>query len=93
MLGGAPTDQLMHIKVCAPPGSPNARMNKPLLVLTTALFLGGCAAPPSGPAMSLRGIMRDMVMEVAVEGKPARDAASRAQGRLEALLKSKGYLK
>jgi len=39
------------------------------------------------------GIMRDMVMEVALEGKPARDAASRAQGRLEALLKSKGYLK
>jgi multiple sugar transport system substrate-binding protein len=39
------------------------------------------------------GIMRDMVMEVAVEGKAARDAASRAQGRLEALLKSKGYLK
>ena len=39
------------------------------------------------------GIMRDMVMEVAVEGKPASAAASRAQGRLEALLKSKGYLK
>ncbi|HEU4647171.1 MAG TPA: extracellular solute-binding protein [Burkholderiales bacterium] len=39
------------------------------------------------------GIMRDMVMEVAVEGKPAREAASRAQGRLEAMLKSKGYLK
>jgi ABC-type glycerol-3-phosphate transport system substrate-binding protein len=39
------------------------------------------------------GIMRDMVMEVAVEGKPASAAASRAQGRLEAMLKSKGYLK
>jgi multiple sugar transport system substrate-binding protein len=39
------------------------------------------------------GIMRDMVMEVALEGKPASAAASRAQGRLEALLKSKGYLK
>jgi hypothetical protein len=39
------------------------------------------------------GIMRDMVMEVALEGKPAREAASRAQGRLEAMLKPKGYLK
>ena len=39
------------------------------------------------------GIMRDMVMEVALEGKPASAAASRAQGRLEAMLKSKGYLK
>ncbi|MGQ0543810.1 MAG: ABC transporter substrate-binding protein [Betaproteobacteria bacterium] len=39
------------------------------------------------------GIMRDMVMEVALEGKPAREAAARAQGRLEAMLKSKGYLK
>ncbi|HJS76786.1 MAG TPA: extracellular solute-binding protein [Burkholderiales bacterium] len=39
------------------------------------------------------GIMRDMVMEVALEGKPAREAAARAQGRLEAMLKPKGYLK
>ena len=39
------------------------------------------------------GILRDMVMDVAIEKKPARDAAARAQKRLEELLKSKGYLK
>jgi hypothetical protein len=39
------------------------------------------------------GILRDMVMDVALEGKPAKDAAARAQKRLEGLLKSKGYLK
>jgi len=39
------------------------------------------------------GILRDMVMDVALEGKPAKDAAARAQKRLEELLKSKGYLK
>jgi multiple sugar transport system substrate-binding protein len=39
------------------------------------------------------GILRDMVMDVALEGKAAKDAAARAQKRLEDLLKSKGYLK
>ncbi len=39
------------------------------------------------------GILRDMVMEVALENKAPRDAAARAQRRLEELLKSKGYLK
>jgi multiple sugar transport system substrate-binding protein len=39
------------------------------------------------------GILRDMVMDVAIEKKPAKDAAGRAQKRLEELLKSKGYLK
>ncbi len=39
------------------------------------------------------GILRDMVMEVALENKAPRDAASRGQRRLEELLKSKGYLK
>jgi multiple sugar transport system substrate-binding protein len=39
------------------------------------------------------GILRDMVMDVAIEKKPARDAAARAQKRLEELLKSKAYLK
>jgi multiple sugar transport system substrate-binding protein len=39
------------------------------------------------------GILRDMVMEVAVEGKPTNVATARAQKRLEELLKSKGYLK
>jgi multiple sugar transport system substrate-binding protein len=39
------------------------------------------------------GILRDMVMDVALEKKPARDAGARAQKRLEELLKSKGYLK
>jgi cytochrome c556 len=42
-----------------------AGMKKPLVVLATALFLGGCAAQPSGPAMALRGIMRDMGREAA----------------------------
>jgi ABC-type glycerol-3-phosphate transport system substrate-binding protein len=39
------------------------------------------------------GILRDMVMDVVLEKKPAKDAAARAQKRLEDLLKSKGYLK
>jgi len=39
------------------------------------------------------GILRDMVMDVALENKSPREAASRAQRRLEDLLKSKGYLK
>ena len=39
------------------------------------------------------GILRDMVMDVALENKAPREAASRAQKRLEDLLKSKGYLK
>ncbi len=39
------------------------------------------------------GILRDMVMDVALEGKKAPEAAARAQKRLEDLLKSKGYLK
>ncbi|HET7671182.1 MAG TPA: sugar ABC transporter substrate-binding protein [Burkholderiales bacterium] len=39
------------------------------------------------------GILRDMVMDVAIEKKPARDAAARAQKRLEDLLRSKGHLK
>ena len=39
------------------------------------------------------GILRDMVMEVAIEGKPAKDAQARAQKRLEDLMRSKGYLK
>ena len=39
------------------------------------------------------GILRDMVMDVALENKAAKDAAARAQKRLEELLKSKGYLK
>ena len=39
------------------------------------------------------GILRDMVMDVALEGKAAQDATARAQKRLEELLKSKGYLK
>ena len=39
------------------------------------------------------GILRDMVMDVALENKAPREAASRAQKRLEELLKSKGYLK
>ena len=60
----------MHIKVCAPAGLPNGRMKTPLMVLAAALFLGGCAAQPSGPAMGLRGIMRDM----------GRDAAAIADG-------------
>ena len=42
-----------------------AGMKKPLLVLATALFLGGCVAQPSGPAMALRCIMRDMGREAA----------------------------
>lgn len=60
----------MHIKVCAAPGRPNGLMKTPLMVLAAALFLGACAALPSGPAMSLRGIMRDM----------GRDAAAVADG-------------
>ena len=60
----------MHIKVCAAPGLPNGRMKTPLVFLAAALFLGGCAAQPAGPAMSLRGIMRDM----------GRDAAAVADG-------------
>jgi len=39
------------------------------------------------------GILRDMVMDVALEHTPAKDAAARAQKRLEELLKTKGYLK
>jgi len=39
------------------------------------------------------GILRDMVMDVAIEGKSAREATTRAQRRLEDLLRSKGYLK
>ncbi len=39
------------------------------------------------------GILRDMVMDVVLENKPAKDASARAQKRLEDLLKSKGYLK
>jgi ABC-type glycerol-3-phosphate transport system substrate-binding protein len=39
------------------------------------------------------GILRDMVMDVVLEKKPAKDASARAQKRLEDLLKSKGYLK
>jgi multiple sugar transport system substrate-binding protein len=39
------------------------------------------------------GILRDMVMDVLLEGKAPKDATARAQKRLEDLLKSKGYLK
>jgi hypothetical protein len=39
------------------------------------------------------GILRDMTMDVLLEGKPAKDAQARAQKRLEDLLRSKGYLK
>jgi multiple sugar transport system substrate-binding protein len=39
------------------------------------------------------GILRDMVLDAVLENKSARDAAARAQKRLEDLLKSKGYLK
>jgi multiple sugar transport system substrate-binding protein len=39
------------------------------------------------------GILRDMVMDVLLEGKAPKDATARAQKRLEALLKSMGYLK
>jgi multiple sugar transport system substrate-binding protein len=39
------------------------------------------------------GILRDMVMDVLLENKAAKDATARAQKRLEELLKSKGYLK
>jgi hypothetical protein len=39
------------------------------------------------------GILRDMVMDVALENKAPKDAAARAQKRVEELLKSKGYLK
>ena len=39
------------------------------------------------------GILRDMVMDVLLEGRAPRDATARAQKRLEDLLKSKGYLK
>jgi ABC-type glycerol-3-phosphate transport system substrate-binding protein len=39
------------------------------------------------------GILRDMVMDVVLEKKPAKEASARAQKRLEDLLRSKGYLK
>jgi ABC-type glycerol-3-phosphate transport system substrate-binding protein len=39
------------------------------------------------------GILRDMVMDVALENKSAKEAGARAQKRVEDLLKSKGYLK
>ena len=39
------------------------------------------------------GILRDMVMDVALENKAPKDATARAQKRLEELLRSKGYLK
>ncbi len=39
------------------------------------------------------GILRDMVMDAVLEGKPPKDATARAQKRLEDLLRSKGYLK
>lgn len=39
------------------------------------------------------GILRDMVMDVVLEKKPAQDASARAQKRLEDMLRSKGYLK
>jgi multiple sugar transport system substrate-binding protein len=38
------------------------------------------------------GILRDMVMDVAVEKMEPREAAERAQKRLEALLRKKGFL-
>jgi multiple sugar transport system substrate-binding protein len=39
------------------------------------------------------GILRDMVLEVAVEGKKPEDAAAKAQKRAEALIKKGGYAK
>jgi ABC-type glycerol-3-phosphate transport system substrate-binding protein len=39
------------------------------------------------------GILRDMVMDVAVEKMEPQEAAERAQKRLEGLLRNKGYLK
>jgi multiple sugar transport system substrate-binding protein len=39
------------------------------------------------------GILRDMVMDVAIENKSPQDATGRAQKRVEELLRSKGYLK
>ena len=39
------------------------------------------------------GILRDMVMDVAVEKMEPQEAAERAQKRLEVLLRNKGYLK
>jgi multiple sugar transport system substrate-binding protein len=39
------------------------------------------------------GILRDMVMDVAIENKSPKDATARAQKRVEELLRSKGYLK
>ena len=39
------------------------------------------------------GILRDMVMDVVVEKKEPKQAAERAQKRLEELMKSKGYWK
>jgi multiple sugar transport system substrate-binding protein len=39
------------------------------------------------------GIIRDMVLETAVEGKKPEDAAAKAQTRAEALIKKAGYAK
>jgi len=39
------------------------------------------------------GILRDMVLEVAVEGKSPEEAAAKAQGRAEALIKKAGHAK
>ena len=39
------------------------------------------------------GILRDMVMDVAVEKVEPQEAAERAQKRLEGLLRKKGLLK
>jgi len=37
------------------------------------------------------GIIRDMVLETAVEGKKPEEAAAKAQTRAEALIKKAGY--
>ena len=39
------------------------------------------------------GILKDMVMEVAIEGVAPEKAAAKAQQRAEELIKDKGYAK
>jgi hypothetical protein len=39
------------------------------------------------------GVLRDMVLDVAVEGKPAAEAAKRGQQRAEQIVRQAGFAK